>query len=130
MAQTMDLKTHNMLIQKLEKGMDKKSKISQDVELRLADLYADRARLKFMAEMEKNCQDCVGSKKDRIVALEKYLRLFEKVEGTEKERILIQIVQMNILLDNSFRKEAFFKKIIAGASYGQSLKARATLALA
>jgi len=80
--------------------------------------------------MEKNCDNCTGSKSDREVALKKYLKLFEVAKGTEQERILVQIVQMNILLDNSFRRESFFKKIIKGKSYGQSLKARATLALA
>jgi|GEM_PF-2916810 len=34
LAQTMDLKTHNLLILKLEKGQDKKSKLSNDIETR------------------------------------------------------------------------------------------------
>lgn len=129
-AQVMDMKTHDALIQKLEKGQDKKSTLSKDIELRLADLYADRARLKFISEQEKSCNHCLGSKTDRETALSKYLKLFEITSGTEQERVLIQIVQMNMLLDSQFRREAFFKKIIKGKNYGASLKARSTLALA
>ena len=129
-AEKMDLETHNVLIQKIEKGFDKKSAIADTVQLRLADLYADRARLKTMKEMDQGCTNCLKSKEDRQAALSKYLRLFEIYTGAEQERILVQIVQMNRLMDSSFAKKKFYTKIITKKRYGKALKARATQALA
>jgi len=130
-AQIMDLETHNVLIEKINKGYDGKSKIADSVQLRLADLYADRARIKTLKEAEKeNCNSCMGSKADRREALNRYFRLFEIYEGSEQERILVQIIQMNMLLDNKFAKKKFYKKIVDQKKYGLNLKGRAYLALA
>src|SRR5690606_11316626 len=64
----MDYETHDELIGRLESTLSSMSKSAKErpaVIHRLAGLYADRARLKGMREIEQNCNDCLKSKKDR-----------------------------------------------------------------
>ena len=64
-AVKMDHQTHDDLIERLESTLSSISPHANErsaVMYRLAGLYADRARLKGMEEVEKNCNDCLGSK--------------------------------------------------------------------
>lgn len=109
-AQTMDVETHNMLIEKLEQAMGQDSEPS--FRLRLADLYADRSRLKTLKENEENCQQCHQSNNDRKKALKLYIPLFDQLSNDDKKRVFEQIVQAYTLLGEFKESETFYRKTL------------------
>ncbi len=119
-GQTMDVGTHDVLIQKLEKGLE----INKDIQiqLRLADLYADRSRLKTIQETEEKCQQCHSSNQDRRKSLSLYLDIFDKVTDEEQKRVFEQIAQSHTLLGETTKAKSFYKKII-DKKYDKGLKA-------
>ncbi|MCB0351243.1 MAG: hypothetical protein KDD38_08675, partial [Bdellovibrionales bacterium] len=92
-AEKLDVHTHDMVIQKLELVLSGLSgqKSEGNVLNRLADLYADRARLISIEEIEKNCHKCVEAKTNREKAISYYQRAFSKVSKAEQPRVLLQI---------------------------------------
>ncbi len=124
-AESMDLETHDMLIQKLEAGKSQGPQTT--LSLRLADLYSDRARLRFVKENEKSCNSCLGSLDDRKKALTLYNSIFETLDPDQKERAFVQISQSYNLLKRKNQAVRFHKKIITG-KYHKKLKALAYLA--
>lgn len=97
----MDLNTHDLVIEKLEgviKNLDKKIEQKVPIILRVADLYADRSRMKFIAEVEKKCEGCLGSKSDRKAAIAHYMTIIDHVEGDTQAQALIQAAHLHKLL--------------------------------
>ncbi len=122
MGQSMDVGTHDVLIEKLEMGLQTNSDI--EIKLRLADLYADRSRLKTIKENEEQCVQCHSSNKDRSQSLSLYQDLFDKVSDDDKKRVFEQISQSYILLSQNKKALDFYNKII-DKKYSRSLKAMA-----
>jgi len=88
-AVKMDETTHDMIIQRLElgiDGMDKNEPERTGIMLRLADLYADRGRIKAMNEVESKCEKCTGAQKDRTRAISLYQEALPKVQASEQGR--------------------------------------------
>src|SRR4051794_20115197 len=86
-AVRMDETTHDMIIQRLEygiDGMDKNAPERTGILLRLGDLYADRARLKFMNEIEDSCKNCKGALSDRKKAISLYNEAITKTPKEEQ----------------------------------------------
>ncbi len=122
MAAEMDMATHDALIKKMEIGGG--ASASTPLKLRLADLYADRSRLKQLKEEEKeNCNACLGSNNDRKKALNLYRNIFNKISGDEQLRAYQQIAQSYVLLNQKRQIQKFNRGIIKGRNYSKKLKA-------
>lgn len=124
-AEPMDLSTHNMLIEKLEKG-----KGGPNGELRLADLYSDRARIKELQEIEQKCNNCLKSNEDRKTAITKYKSVFSKLDNSEKERAFTQIAQNHLVLGETKKADQYYHQILKDKQSSRKLKALAEHALA
>lgn len=124
-AKKMDLETHDLVINKLEgvTGNLQNTDAQQlPVLLRLADLYADRARLRAMAEAEKSCTDgCLGSLSDRQRALQIYQRAFQQSDKTQQGRLLLQMSHLYQSIGQTEQAAKLLHQIInAGAArYGR-----------
>ncbi|MCB0413727.1 MAG: hypothetical protein KDD50_05305, partial [Bdellovibrionales bacterium] len=121
---SMDIETHTLLIEKLELGSSVNKDVS--VELRIADLYSDRARLKSIEETEKNCKQCMSSNEDRKKAIKVYRSVFNKVDNTQRLRVFEQITQNLYALGLGVQADKFGQNIISG-KYSKSLKAVALI---
>lgn len=112
----MDQDTTTIVINKLE-GVLKNGSNTQGTDqgaiyLRLGDLYAERARLAFMSEVEKNCQECLGSKKDRIKALHYYELALPTANSDIRGGLLIQMAHLNKVLGNLNKAEGYFLTLL------------------
>ncbi|MEO0336260.1 MAG: hypothetical protein AAF202_07690 [Pseudomonadota bacterium] len=98
----MDIKTHTLVIKKLEKVLkDSGKKVEYNVSLilRLADLYSERARLKSIKEGDQDCKDaCLGSDKDRRKAIASYRSLLAHVDGEVGATIIMQTAHLHQVL--------------------------------
>ncbi len=132
-ATQMDLSTHDLVIEKLENVLKSYRGEKQEIwaiSSRLADLYADRARLRFMAEQEKGCENCHQSKEDRGRALRVYQDIFNQASLEAQERILLQIAHLHQLNGNTRQARRVFENILAsGSQYSQSLRGQAETGL-
>jgi tetratricopeptide (TPR) repeat protein len=114
-AEKMDAETHSMVIDKLERAMDLMEKDAPErtgVMLRLGDLYSDRARLKGMEEVQKNCEDCQKSKEDRIKALAYYQDAFPKTSKGDQGKLLVQMAHLNNMNGNANKAGDIYKDVI------------------
>ncbi len=114
-AEKMDESTHSLVIDKLERALDLMEKGAperQGVVLRLADLYSDRARLKAMTEVQKNCDNCEGSKEDRAKALGYYKESLPKAKGEDQGKILVQMAHLNNMNGQSAKAEDIYHDVI------------------
>lgn len=114
-ATKMDEDTHSLVIDKLERALDASSPNAPErlgVVLRLADLYSDRARLKMMSEVQKNCDNCEGSKADRSRALEYYQQAFPKVKRTDQGKLLVQMAHLHNLSQEPDKAQSIYKDVI------------------
>lgn len=122
MATEMDMATHDALIEKMEIGGG--ASASVPLKLRLADLYADRSRLKQLKEEEKdNCNACLGSVTDRQKGLKLYRQIFDRLSGDEQLRAYQQIAQSYVLLNQKTQVHKFNRSIINNRKYSKKLKA-------
>ena len=90
--------TRSLLIDKLQKvylNLSPDDSSRQAISLRLADLYAERARLDAMKDLNSGCTACVAGKLDREKALRLYRQGVEKASESEKYKIWIQIGHLN-----------------------------------
>lgn len=115
-AVKMDESTHDEVIRRLEIGVE--SMETSDPEragilARLADLYADRARLKAMNELSGQCIDnCKASRTDRRHAIELYEEALPKIEKTSQGKVVLQIANLYNLLDESTKATRLYSKIV------------------
>ncbi len=90
-AVKMDETTHDQVISRLEMGLDSLEKgepARTNVMIRLADLYADRARLKAMNEVAAGClEKCPGSKADRNRSIALYKEALPIVEKANRDAL-------------------------------------------
>jgi hypothetical protein len=134
MAVRMDETTHDQIIGRLEMGldgMDKNEPERTGIQLRLADLLADRARLKAMNEVESGCKNCKGALNDRKKALSLYQEALPKVERADQGRRVLQIAHLYELLERQKESKALYNKIITAKSgiYTSEVKAIAYTAI-
>lgn len=125
-AEKLSLSAHDSLISKLEsviqldldsqRNNDNMLKQSQ-LALRLADLYAERARL---LSVDKEGQGDVVHKvqieADRKKALSIYKKILNQVKTEQKGRILLQSAHLNILLQNEKEAIQFYEQILKPTS--------------
>lgn len=116
-AEKMDTETHTLVIEKLEKSLreakEDETLSLRPVRARLADLYAERARLRAMSEAENNCSDCKGAVQDRERALKLYETVLAESQPESRGAILLQMAHINRIL---------FKNKIARNLYDQIVR--------
>jgi hypothetical protein len=112
----MTAETHTVVIEKLEKALQK-AKEDETVDLspvraRLADLYAERARLKEMEEGKAACQNCTGALGDRERALVLYSDVLKQCEPRSRGPIALQMAHLSFLVNKPAQAEKYFELII------------------
>ncbi|MDB2426081.1 hypothetical protein N9W41_00895 [bacterium] len=130
-AEKMDINTHTMVINKLETSLNNGARTA-NLTLRIADLYSERARLKFMKEEDKNCNGCLGSKADRSQAIKYYNSFlnFKVNNATQVSKVMTQIAHLYNLTNKQQKAIQLFTRIIKTRSFPSVIKSNATVALA
>lgn len=114
-AVKMDYETHDELIGRLEDtlaSMAKSAKERPAVIHRLAGLYADRARLKGMREVEQNCNDCLKARKDRQIAIDYFEQSLKNQPKAKQGEILIQLAHLESLNSKDKKALRIFRNIL------------------
>ncbi len=119
-AEKMDLDTTTLVIEKLEHVLDKEGKkpaLRSGVSLRLGDLYAERARLKAIEEVEGSCKEkkekkCEGADTDRETAIKYYQSAYEGSPKELKGHILLQSAYLHGTLGRIQTSDRLYKQII------------------
>lgn len=114
-AEKMSVETHSALIQKLQSVLDfsEESVSKLNMKIRLADLYAERARLYSMAEEGRG--DIKFKKEisqDRLNAITLYTASFKKADTEKKGLILLQMAHLNRLLGRTTKSKGLYDNII------------------
>jgi tetratricopeptide (TPR) repeat protein len=127
-AVKMDETTHDQIISKLEMGietMEKNEPERPGILLRLADLYADRARLKAMNEMDQNCGKCTGSLDDRKKAISLYNEALPNIDKEKQGPAVLQIAHLYNLNDQPAKALNLYDQILRSkkSEYASEVKA-------
>lgn len=131
----MDSETTSLVIEKLENAL-KKSGASDDeagsLQLRLGDLYAERARLRFMEDTEKGITDSKSAREDRQKALTFYEKALPFAPADVRGGLLLQMAHLNVSLNRLKQAEQYYTTLINEGSrshgskvYGQGLSSYA-----
>lgn len=134
-AAKMDSETQNLVIDRLESiinVMENSDSSYIASNIRLADLLAERARLRFMNEIEENCKGCKGSGKDRVQALKIYSIVLPKTKLEQKGIILFQMAHLNEIGNDINKAMSIYQDILKTKSgiYSQQIVTRSRVALA
>ncbi|MEK2688729.1 tetratricopeptide repeat protein [Bdellovibrio sp. GT3] len=117
-AEKMNSDTQDLVVGKMERvlsAMDKKDPSWVPTQQRLADTLAERARTRFMQEMESNCDGCKGSKADRQKAVEIYENLLSQVQLNEHGPILFQLGHLYQMAGQIDKAIDLFQSIVKDA---------------
>jgi hypothetical protein len=134
-AATIDLEGQTQLIERLERilsQMERNDSSWAPSNLRLADLLAERARLRFMKEIESGCQDCTGSVADRKKALGLYETILPISRPETKGVIYFQMGHLHQLAGNDKRALSLYRQILneKNEKYSSDIRSRARTSLA
>jgi tetratricopeptide (TPR) repeat protein len=126
-----DAESRNLLIEKLDKvqmqlAPNDPSKVA--VTLRLADLYAERARVNSMTELEKGCQVCNAGDADRKKALRYYLEVMDHAPEATRGKVTIQVGHLYEVTGGEEKAIQFYNKVLA-SNQSPALQAEANLSL-
>jgi hypothetical protein len=127
-AVKMDETTHDEIIKRLEmgiSGMEKSEPERPAILLRLADLYADRGRLKAMNEMDQNCTTCKGAREDRKQAVALYNEALPKTAKDQQGPIILQIAHLYALNDEGKKSQDLYQSVLKAKKgvYASEVKA-------
>lgn len=117
-AEKMNTETQDLVISKMERvisTLDRKDPAWNPSQLRLADLLSERARLRFINEVEANCDGCKGSKADRAKAVRIYEDLLKSVKLNEHGPILFQLAHLYEMSGRTDKAIQLFETIIKDA---------------
>jgi tetratricopeptide (TPR) repeat protein len=127
----MDLATQNVLIDKLEKiyqTLPNSDSAKVGVTLRLADLYAERARRVSVASVD-GCADCKEPGKDREKALRLYSEVLPKAPESSRPKVILQMGHLQQMNGNEAKAIALYEQNLHVENDPQ-LQAEANLSLA
>lgn len=113
-ANKMDLDTHTAVIERLKvivKDLDDRDVSKVPAALRLADLLAERSRLKAMKEVEQNCDNCLKSKEDRKLALGYYEFVVPRLTDDIRGSAMLQKAHLHFALGEIKETEQIYKQI-------------------
>lgn len=119
-AEKLDLSTHDSLIQKLEsvvsiEGKDSMYNSSQ-LSLRLADLYAERARLLSLEKQGQGDQLYKAKiTEDRTRAIKLYTQVLPSLKLQEKGRVLLQTAHLYLMLEQKEEAVKIYSSILKNA---------------
>ncbi len=108
----MDLATQNILINKLEKiyqTLPNQDAAKVGVTLRLADLYAERARQVSVASSD-GCADCKGPAKDREKALRLYNEILPRAPESSRPKVIMQMGHLHQMNGNEAKAIALYQQ--------------------
>ncbi len=115
LAAKMDAETQTSVIERIERiltEMEKKDSSYVPTSERLADLLAERARLRSMAESDANCKGCKGSEKDRKTALRLYEEIQTQIPQDRKARILLQMAHLHSMAGDDKKALSIIESIL------------------
>ena len=124
----LDLQAMDIMISKLELAssqLDKSVEQKTPLLLRLADLYADRARQKFIIENEKNCQNCEGSQNDRRSSLKNYQLIFDFLKSSEQGAVLVQMAHLHLALNEQKIAKNVLNRALNKKKYSPEVRSKA-----
>lgn len=129
-AEKMNSETQTAVIERLERillMMEKGDASYATSSLRLADLLAERARLRFMNEVEAGCKGCKGSVADRKRATELYEGVSNKSSKIDQGAVYFQLAHLYSMQGDSKKATELFHKVINSKkpAFGEELVARA-----
>lgn len=114
-AEKMNPETQDLVISKMERviSMMKPSDSSWNPsQQRLADLLAERARYRFMLEIEANCEGCKGSKADRDKAVAIYEDLLKTRALRNDGLILFQLAHLYQMAGKVDKSQQLFESVL------------------
>ncbi|UYL08133.1 tetratricopeptide repeat protein [Bdellovibrio sp. SKB1291214] len=117
-AEKMNSDTQDLVVGKMErvlKAMDVKDPSWVPTQQRLADTLAERARTRFMQEVEANCDGCKGSKADRQKAIQIYESILSQVKLNEHGPILFQLGHLYQMAGQNDKAIELFQSITKDA---------------
>ncbi len=117
-AEKMKSDTQDLVINKMERlisNMDKKDSSYVPSQQRLADLLAERARIRFMSEVEANCDGCNGSKADRQKAIKIYESLLAELNVNEHGPVLFQLAHLYQMAGQMTDAQRLYETILKDA---------------
>lgn len=117
-AEKMNNDTQDLVVSKMERvlsAMDKKDPSWVPTQQRLADVLAERARTRFMQEVEANCNGCKGSKEDRQKAIKIYETLLSQLEINEHGPVLFQLAHLYEMAGDNDKAISLFEAIVKDA---------------
>lgn len=128
----MDSSNRVLLIQKLQRVQSNlapqdPSKVA--VTLRLADLYADQARVDAMKDLDSGCVQCTAGTADRKKALALYLEVLDRTPDSQKGKVMIQVGHLYEMTGQEKQAIEFYSKILKNDS-SDVISAEASLSLA
>ena len=110
----MDLATQNVLIDKLEKiyqTLPNSDGAKVGVTLRLADLYAERAR-RVSVESVDGCAGCKEPGKDRDKALRLYNEVLAKAPESSRPKVILQMGHLQQMNGNEAKAIALYEQVL------------------
>lgn len=127
----MDDGNRNLLINKLDGvyqnlAPNDSSKVA--VTLRLADLYAERARVYAMKESEGVCEECKTLSSDRKRALKLYTEVLDRAPESVQGKVMIQMGHLYQMVGDESKAIQFYQKL-SGEKLSPELKAETQLSL-
>jgi hypothetical protein len=114
-GEKMNSDTQDLVIKKMERvigTMDETDSSWIPSEQRLADLLSERARTRFMQEIEANCDGCKGSKADREKAVEVYEKLLKTVDLKGDGVILFQLAHLYQMAGKNDKAQELFEGVL------------------
>ncbi|WP_374028838.1 tetratricopeptide repeat protein [Bdellovibrio bacteriovorus] len=117
-ADKMNAETQDLVIKKMERvlsAMEKTDNAWLSSQQRLADLLSERARTRFMSEIEAGCEGCKGSKDDRQKAVKIYETILQEVKVNEHGPILFQLAHLYEMAGQNDKAIALYESIIKDA---------------
>ena len=130
-SEKMDLNDHNAVIEKLElilPNLTDDAKKQNTIQLRLADLYAERARLFEIKAGETNCLNCKEANQDRTKAIALYEKALPKASLENQKKSFLQLAHLYSVTGQTNRSEATLKRILSNKSL-KALHSKAHLGL-
>jgi tetratricopeptide (TPR) repeat protein len=114
-ALRMDETTHDEVIKRLEMGLDSMDKSEPErggILIRLADLYADRARLKAMNDTETRDSTGKAPKDDRARSIRYYTEALPLAPREKQGRIVLQLAHLHNLNEESAKAIRLYNDIL------------------
>lgn len=129
----MDDANRSLLIDKLEnvyQHLAPKDSSKVAVTLRLADLYAERARTDAMKELDQGCTVCKAGETDRKKALRLYTEVLDRAPEAVQGKVMVQVGHLYQLTGDENKAVTFYSKILSDNGNSAEIKAEAQLSLA